>query len=267
MMRINCSFPIYVLPKDANWAVSLLKFISEQFGLSVLRNERAFTFDTERPDLYLRPGTIVDVDSDTLGRTPTGKFRVLGGTVSIRAGLTEVDLKLRELRPSPLDTWFAARSPDARKTIALTIGSMLACIFGFAAYAVLQYPSPEVFWAWVGRNIRGIVALGLLMLCWLPYWSTKDRLESAPLAKRVLFVTCTVTGIIAFISWGFSVQALAANADNTAAIKHLNDLGSKARTFFPMIAGLIPWLLIIVDRLGLGVFGSVLRAIKDNVAK
>jgi len=85
MIRINCSFPIYVLPKDANWAVKFLKSISEQLELSVLRDEQVFAIDTERPDLFLRPGSVVDVDGTTLGRTNPGKFRVLSVTMRIRA--------------------------------------------------------------------------------------------------------------------------------------------------------------------------------------
>jgi hypothetical protein len=267
VIRINCSFPIYVLPKDANWAVRLLKFVSEQFGLSVLRQERVFTINTAQPDLFLRPGTVIDVDNAALGRTSPGRFRVVSGTMRICAGHTEVDLKLRELRPKPLDAWFAARSPGTQKMIAWMAGGAVACILAFGAYAVLNYPSPQVFWAWVGRNIRDIVASGLLMLCWLPYWSTMDRLESAPLVKRALFVTCAVTSVIAFITWGFSVEALPANANAEAAIRYFDDLRSKAATYIPMIAGLIPWLLIIVDRLGLSVLGGILKAIKDNAGR
>lgn len=265
MTRINCTFPIYVLPQDANWAVTLLKFVSEQFGFSVLREEKEFTINADHPDLFLYPRVVVDVEGQALGRTEPAKFLVTTWALRVNNDGTEIELKLRELRPSPLDAWFARLPVGTQKVIVWTIAAASLCVFTFSGLALAHYPEPLAFWAWVGRNIRDIVALGLLLLAWLPYFWAADRLENAPLVKRILFVLCLVVSIAAVVGWGVSVEALEPSASSEASIEYLNNLKCRAATLIPMIVSLIPWLLIIVKRLGLDVLALVLKAMKESL--
>jgi hypothetical protein len=266
MTQINCSFPIYVLPKDANWLVKCFKSVSEQFGFSLLKQEQKFTISTEHPDLFLRPRVAVDVEGPALGRTQPAKFVVTKWTLRVSDNATEIDLMLRELKPSPFDAWFASRSDGTRTAIAWTAAGALLGIFIFGAYALWNYPSPTAFWAWVGRNIRDIVALGLLLLFWLPYFWAAGRLENAPFAKDVLLYFCLVASMIAFVGWGFSVEPLPTSASTEDSIKYLDHLKSNARTLVPILASLSPWLLIIVKWLGLDVIASALAMVKDSQA-
>jgi hypothetical protein len=172
-------------------------------------------------------------------------------------GGTELLIEVHEVRKP----WFSRLSEDHQSTLVVT--SVVLSLFAAALLggAIYYFPQPTFFWSFVGHYIRGMVGWGLVGLGIGLSWRTGAYSGQATFSRHYLAFLITVLGMIAGLVWSqMALRPEGLSGSPERDIRYLEYLMSRARTTWPVVAGLLPWLALGLEALGFGIASKVTGA-------
>jgi hypothetical protein len=268
-IAIRCHYIEYIPPPNANWLDwTIITPLCETFGLPFSRQTRHVTITTEPQTPALNAGLELAIDAATLQRSQPARFRVSKLNYFVNNGMLETEAELIELKPPPIQRWYANLSDLARVAIAAATILSLFFLTAFAFYAVTNYPQPIDFWAWVGKNIRGglTMILGISFLSAL-VWSNRGGIENSWVQDiaNLLFGTLAIGAPMGW--WMASEPNQAMTGSPQVYIDYLNQLISQWQTLTPMLIGLLPWATMIFKWMGWDMVSSVMDTMGKSKSK
>jgi hypothetical protein len=265
-ITIRCHYIQYALPAKANWLDrNLFVPFFETFNIPLSRETRHFTLTTNTQTPVLSAGVELAVDAASLQRDEPARFRVSKLKYFVNKGVLETEAELIELKPAPIQRWYAKLNDAPRVAMAAATLLGLGLLSAFLFYAVTNYPQPIEFWAWVGQNIRvGMsIFLGLSFLSAL-VWSIRGGFDDSWVQDiaKLLFGTLFIGAPMGW--WMASQPNQIMTGSPQVYIDYLNQLISQWQTLTPMLVGLLPWATMIFKWLGWDMFLSVIEVIKNK---
>ena len=260
MQKLNFQFQEYKLSeKDKGFIDPPMMFIAELFGLPCYREDVNFSLMLEEPELLLdRKSEFYVSGSVIAGRENLTEFKIKRWTYGIdKKKEPEVTVYLDEVKPPPIERFFAGLSEDNKKfTVYFTI-ALVALIILFAFIAIWDYPSPLIFWDFIGTHIRWLIALMLFITTsvFVVWFYTKNK--KSTLAREFIGA---IGGVLIFaipIAWGL-VSVPPQIGNEFEPIAYLDFLRSRFLSYILLLAGIVPWITIFLKYFGWDLAVSIL---------
>ncbi len=250
---INCRFDSYQLPNNAGWFRQRCLAVCEQFGLSCFRQECSFEIVTEHPEVFLSTERSFTIQGALVNQAQEVKLIPLKWAVEYGDNqATRINMIAGELKFSPFDRWFGTISHSSRVVIGIVLVELCALMIGFGAYAVLAYPDPDFFWAWVARNTTVIGAVGLPAIIIVGGIQLGKRYEGN-FAPVLAFCLTIFLWPVVCAAW---VLFIAPPMTTQSYTKYLEDLRANAGVGAAVFVSLSPWVVLVMKALGLDLFAS-----------
>jgi hypothetical protein len=257
--RVTCRFQEYKLPEKPSWLDRLLMPVSETWGLPGYRQDKSFTLTLEHPELFLVPKARFSVSGALAQRPEPVEFEIVKWTFRLEAeDRPEIDLAAREIKLSPLQRWFA-NSPDGKQYAIAVVAVLLPLmVAGFCALAIWNYPDPRGLWAWFGQHVRGIVGWSLFVLVLIGgLWAYAKTRKSAFTQNVLLFLWGVSIWVVPLIWLQVSLPPRPFSGNPDEYIQYLDFLRARFGTFALLLAGIVPWLTLLLKWLGWDLLASV----------
>jgi hypothetical protein len=157
--------------------------------------------------------------------------------------------------------WFA-RNQDRQVLIGYLLVSP-TIVFALAA-AYLYFYEAVVFWAIIGRYIRGFVALGLLLTGVILASQVKRGVGSdrPTLLGTFLFLLLPIVGLFAAMIWYAESRpptTLIIWPDDY--VRYVDFLQAKFQSAWPIVLGIIPWAVFLLNTVGLQVVSKFVELV------
>jgi hypothetical protein len=245
---LHCHLAEYTLPPKASLLDRLMLPIAETLGTAGYRHIHKFDVTSEG-SATLQKDSELTIDAATLQRpTKSAKFRVVVVEYKVQNHQLEIEVELKEIKPAPLQRWYAGLSDQTRVMVTYTSLTLFIGLVIFSTVVYTQYPEPLWFWGWVGQNIRGLVSASLfiLFLAGLVWSNTKPD-------SWLQDMTSGMFGLLAVgapVGWMMASAPPAPMSAPQESIAYLNHLLSQWQTATPLLAGVVPWGAMLFKWLG-----------------
>ncbi len=174
-------------------------------------------------------------------------------------------LHLREVKSSALEIWFGKLSNDQQFAVAFASLAVPCLIIGLASWFISTYPEPIGFWAFIGRYIRPIITVSLILIFLYADFRLAYKFAKRPFLQMLLILLMSFSLVLIPSFWWYvsrPPQLFTGQAQEY--IDYLNFLRSRLSTFIPIWLGVLPWLALILKSLGLDFFASAVGLLKGK---
>lgn len=258
--RVTCRFQEYSLPEKPSWGDPLLMAIAETWGLPGYREEKSFSLSLEHPELFLLPKAKFAVSPELakVKRSEPVEFEIVKWTFRLEAeDRAEIDLLIREIKPSPLQRWFAGLPDGKQYAVATSVVLLPLAVAVFLALAIWSYPEPRGLWAWFGEHVRGIVGWSLFVLLFAGgIWVYAKTRKSAFTQSVFLFLWGVLIWVVPLIWLQVSRPSRPFSGNPDEYIQYLDFLRTRFSSFSLLLAGFVPWLTLLLKWLGWDLLAS-----------
>lgn len=216
----------------------------------------------EIPPGLLKKGLQISVqDPKSQGEPAERLYEVLDWSLVLHGDSeTELLIEVHEIRPSA----FSSLSEDQKVFLVTTSVVLTLGLTALLWFAIKYFPEPTAFWGFVGQYIRGSVALALAALGINLSWRFGGYARRATFAQRYLNFLSVMLGVLAACFWLWvSLRPAGMSGSPERNILYLEYLMARARTAWPLMAGVLPWLALGLEPLGF----KVLSKVADFLAK
>ena len=179
---------------------------------------------------------------------------------------SEIDVLLREPKPSPFERWFASRTGDTQFLLVLLTLILPLTIIGVLFALLSNYPEPQGFWIWFGLHIRPLVGWSLFLLTLGATVWLQIRFRDSSFGSAFFSLLSGVLILAVPIVWSqVSLPTQPVTSGN--AIAYLDELRSRAAAFALLLTGIVPWITLFLKWLGLDLLSSIVNLVTDKRKK
>ncbi len=253
-----CKFHEYALPTTPDWLDRRLMPVSETIGTSGYRLDKSFTLNLEHPELFLIPRLRFFVAGSMVQREKPVEFEVVRWTFRYESwNQSTIDLVVREVKLTPFERWFSSLPAGRQYFLAGAAVVLSLAIVGSGVYAIMHFPNPDWFWAWFGHHVRSIVGWGLFSLLLISDMWAAIRFSKSPFRQNVLLFVLSFSALVVPFVWlSVSSPPQPLSGSPVEYIQYVDYLRSRLSTLVLLLAGIIPWLALVLKWLGLDLLAS-----------
>lgn len=171
-----------------------------------------------------------------------------------RVGATEADSRLEVTLEEIKPPWFAQLNPDSQ-ALSVVVPATVTMVLGVAVVLLIWlYPAPLEFWAFVGKNMRGLIGWLLFLTSVVLAVAIHNALSADRETWMGMYLNFLLPalGLVAVVYWlevSQPPQPFTGAPDEY--IAYLDYLVSKGRTVWPMLLSAIPCVVFLFKVLGL----------------
>jgi len=165
-----------------------------------------------------------------------------------------LELVVEEVKQSAIDRWYARQTDEVQFMVGGAIPVILVLTLLAVGYSMMVGPGHGSLWEFVGRYIRGVVGVAVVILfaAILP-WRMGLLAGSPKLWHTFLSFLLTCTGLILMGVW-LSATVHPANFGGTPAeyAAYAQGLAAKfSKSYWPYVLAALPWISLAFKTMGL----------------
>lgn len=188
------------------------------------------------------------------------KFEIIKWKYSYNS-LTEFDyvMTVKEIKPPFIEKALTSLSEDEQRNIIIFSFVAIAIPILLFVLAIINYPNPEWWWSFIGKIIRPLIAVSLAVIPIVAHVWLFFRLEHSVILQNlsaIVFVVLIFVGVGLWIQYSGMPQEFYGKPNEN--ILYLNHLREQTTVTLLAIAGIAPWLAIILKYLGLSLLPSLI---------